>query len=56
MDTSYCKEHPKKQEDVSRKKAVKEEEAESGNSSTDNVNSGSGPDYQIFITLVRAPW
>jgi hypothetical protein len=27
MDTSYCKQHPKKQEDVAKRKEVKEEEA-----------------------------
>jgi hypothetical protein len=27
------------------------QEAGSGNSSTDTVNSGSGPDYQIYIPL-----
>jgi hypothetical protein len=30
---------------------MKEEEAGSGNSSTDSVNSGSRPDYQICIPL-----
>jgi hypothetical protein len=39
------------QEDIAWKKKVKEEEAGSGNSSTDSVNSGSGPDYQIYILL-----
>ena len=28
----------------------------SGRSSTDSVNSGSGPDYQIYIPLGWAPW
>jgi hypothetical protein len=37
MDTSNCKEKPKKQEDVERRKEVKEEEAKSGSSSTDSV-------------------
>jgi hypothetical protein len=37
-----------------RKKEVQEEG--SGNSSTDSVNSGSGPDYQICIPLGWAPW
>jgi hypothetical protein len=37
MDTSYCKEYSKKQGDVARRKKVKEEEAGSGNSSTDSV-------------------
>jgi hypothetical protein len=31
---------------------VKEEETGSGNSSTDNINSWSGPDYQIYIPLM----
>jgi hypothetical protein len=35
---------------------MKEEEAGSGNSSTDSDNSGSGPNYQIYIPLVCAPW
>jgi hypothetical protein len=48
MDTSYCKEHPKKQKDVAKRK---EEDAGSGNLSTVAVNSGSGPDYQIYIPL-----
>jgi hypothetical protein len=51
MDTSYCKEHPKKQEDVAGRKEVKEEEEGSGNSNTNSVDSGSGPDYQIYIPL-----
>jgi hypothetical protein len=37
------------QEDVAGRKEVKEEG--SGNSITDTVNSGSGPDYQIYIPL-----
>jgi hypothetical protein len=46
------------QEDVAGRKEVKEEEQEegSGNSSTDSVNSGSVPDYQIYILLGWAPW
>jgi hypothetical protein len=46
------------QEDISRRKEVKEEEAgnKSGNSSTYSVNSGSGPDQQICIPLGWAPW
>jgi hypothetical protein len=55
MDNSYFKEQPKMQEDVSGRKEVKEEEAGSGSSSTDSVNSGSGPDYQICIPLGWAP-
>jgi hypothetical protein len=51
MDTSNCKEKPKKQGDIARRKEVKEEEARSGNSSTDSVKSGSVPDYQICIPL-----
>jgi hypothetical protein len=37
MDTTYCKKQPKKQEDDAGRKVVKEEKAESGNSSTDSV-------------------
>jgi hypothetical protein len=37
-------------------KKVKEEEAGCENSSTDNVNSWSAPDYQIYIPLGWAPW
>jgi hypothetical protein len=51
MDTSYCKEQPKKQEDVAGRKEVKEEEAGSGNLSIDSVNSRSGTDNQICIPL-----
>jgi hypothetical protein len=43
MDTSNCKEQPKKQEDGIRRKVLKEEKAGSGNSSTDSVNSVCGP-------------
>jgi hypothetical protein len=58
MDTSNGKEEPKMQEDVAGRKEVKEEEQEEGigNSSTDSVNSGSQPDYQICIPLAWAPW
>jgi hypothetical protein len=35
---------------------VKEEEAGSRNSSTDSDNSGSVPDYQIYIPLGWAHW
>jgi hypothetical protein len=52
MDTSFCKEHSKKYEDVARRKEMKEKEARSGNSSTDSVNSGSGPDYQFYKPLL----
>jgi hypothetical protein len=31
---------------------MKEKEARSGNSSTDSVNSGSGPDYQFYKPLL----
>jgi hypothetical protein len=57
MDTSYCKEYPKKQEDHAGSKEVKEKSQKegSGNSSTDSVNSGSGPDYQIYIPLEWTP-
>jgi hypothetical protein len=51
LDTSYCKEQLKKQEDSSKRKVVKEEEAGSGKSSKDIVNSGSASDYQIYIPL-----
>jgi hypothetical protein len=37
MDTSNCTEQPTKQEDVSRRKEINEEESGSGNSSTDSV-------------------
>jgi hypothetical protein len=56
MNTSYCKEQKQKGEDFERRKKVKEEEVGSGNSSTDSVNSGSGPDYRICIPLGWAPW
>jgi hypothetical protein len=56
MDTSNGKEQPKKQEGISRRKELKEEETGSGKSSTDSLNSGSGPDYQIYISLGWAPW
>jgi hypothetical protein len=39
MNTSYCKEQPKKQEDVARRKELKEEETGSGNSSIDSIKS-----------------
>jgi hypothetical protein len=41
MNTSNCKEQPKKQQDVARRKELKEEDAGNVNSSTDSVNSGS---------------
>jgi hypothetical protein len=56
MDTSNCKEQPKKQQDVAWRKEMKEKEAGSANSSTVSVNSRSGPDYQICIPLGWAPW
>jgi hypothetical protein len=37
-----------KQEDISKRKEVKEEEAGSGNSRTDSVNSGSGSNNQKY--------
>jgi hypothetical protein len=40
------------QEDVARRKEIKEEEAGSGKSSTDSVISGYGPDYQIPLVRV----
>jgi hypothetical protein len=49
IDTSYCIEQTKKQ--VAKSNEVKEEEAVTGNSSTDSVNSGSGPEYQIYLPL-----
>jgi hypothetical protein len=39
------------QEDVTRRKEVKEEQAGNGNSSTDNVKSGSGSGYEIYTRL-----
>jgi hypothetical protein len=39
------------QEDVARKKEVKEEDPGSGNSRTDSFNSGSGADYRIHVLL-----
>jgi hypothetical protein len=39
MDTSYFKEYPRMQEDVAGRKELKEEEAGSGNSSTDSVDA-----------------
>jgi ribosomal protein S6 len=51
IEIEYLQRTAKKQEDVARRKAVKEEEEGSENSSTKSVNSGSGPYYQIFITL-----
>jgi hypothetical protein len=56
MNTSYCKEYPKMQEDVARRKGVKQQEAGSRNSSTDIVNTGSGPDHQIYLPLGWALW
>jgi hypothetical protein len=48
-----------KSQSCKKMKEVKEEKRQeegNGNSSTDSVNSGSGPDYQIFIPLGCAPW
>jgi hypothetical protein len=39
-----------------RKCRKKRQEAGNGNSSTESVNSGSEPDYQIYIPLGWAPW
>jgi hypothetical protein len=38
------------------KSRKKKQEEGSGNSSTDSVNSGSGPDFQICIPLGWASW
>jgi hypothetical protein len=35
---------------------MQEGQAGSGNSSTDSVDSGYGPDYQICIPLGWGPW
>jgi hypothetical protein len=43
------------QEDVEMKKKGRDEEAGSGKSSIESVNSGSRPDYQIYIPLGWAP-
>jgi hypothetical protein len=58
MDTSNEKNSQiyKKMMQGGRKCRKKRQEAGSGNSSTDSVNSGSGPDYQIYIPLGWAPW
>jgi hypothetical protein len=48
IDTSNCKEQQKKQEDITRRKKLLEKRI----SGTDSVNSGSGPDYQIYTLLV----
>jgi hypothetical protein len=56
MDTSNCTEYPKKEGDAARWKEVKEEETGSRNSSTDSINSGSGPYYQIYTLLGWASW
>jgi hypothetical protein len=45
MDTSDCTEQPKKQEDVSRRDPLKEEDAGSANLRIDSVHYGSEPDY-----------
>jgi hypothetical protein len=51
MDTSNFIKQPQNQEDFARRNELKEEESRSGNSCTDSINSGSGPDYQIYIPL-----
>jgi hypothetical protein len=55
MDTSNGKEEPNNQEYVVRRKEVKEEEAGSGKSSTDSVNSVYEPNYQIYLPLGWSP-
>jgi hypothetical protein len=47
MNTSNCLEQPSIQDDFATRKEVKEEDLESGNLSTDSVNSEPGPNYQI---------
>jgi hypothetical protein len=39
-----------------KKEKKKRQEEGSGISNTDSVNSGSEPDYQIYIPLGWAPW
>jgi hypothetical protein len=39
------------EDDVAGRKEVNEEDTKTTNSSTDSVNSASGPDYQIYIPL-----
>jgi hypothetical protein len=56
MDNSNCNEQPKKQEYVTRRKEVNQEKVGNGNSCTDGVDSGYGPDYQIYIPLGWTPW
>jgi hypothetical protein len=56
MDTSNHKEQPKKQQDFTTIKVLKEEKIGSAKLSTESVHSGSGPDYQIYIPLGWAPW
>jgi hypothetical protein len=51
MDTSKCKEQPKKQGDIERRREVKDKEAGNRNSSTESVNSQSGSYNQIYIPL-----
>jgi hypothetical protein len=51
MNTSNCKEELKKKEYAARRKELKKEEVGSGNSNTDSFNSGSGPDYQLYMPL-----
>jgi hypothetical protein len=51
MNSLNLTEHPKKEEDVAKRKKTKEEEAGSGSLCTDRVIYGSGPDYQIYITI-----
>jgi hypothetical protein len=59
MDISNGKEEPKMQEYDAGRKEVKEEGAGRRKWKLKNrqcVNSGSGPDYQIYIPLRWAPW
>jgi hypothetical protein len=55
MNASNCRELPKKQENVTSRKEVKEE-AGNGNSSTENIRFMSGPDFQTYMSPRWAPW
>jgi hypothetical protein len=50
-NTSNFTEQPKEEEIVGKKNKVKEEETGNRHSSTNSVNSGSGPDYKINIQI-----
>jgi hypothetical protein len=54
MDTSNGKEQPKNQEDVARRKPVKEEDAECRKWKLKHIQC-SGPDWQIYIPLRLGP-